>query len=143
MQAKSGLYLSPIIGALCGNTMLVLLSGVLPNQIFDILFVYTLIASIIGWAIAVVIGWPLFLIFERFGFRSLWQHAIGGALCALPFWLLWSYSLDSGTWLAHKYVNTFYIFSVGISSAIAFWIFVVRPTLIKKSFNYTTDISNS
>jgi hypothetical protein len=122
--------------------MLALVSRVLPSQIFDILLVYTIMASIIGWAIAITLGWPLFLLYERFGLRSLWQYVIAGALCALPFWLLWFYSLDSGNWLAHKYVDTYYIFSTGIFSAVAFWFLVVRTARTKQSFNFTTQLSD-
>jgi hypothetical protein len=135
MKPIIGLFVAPILGAFLGTVSMVVVSGVEPNQILSVLFVYTLVGSVIGVVIAIFLGWPLFQAYKFFGMYKIWQYAIGGVLCALPFWALWFYPFNTGHWAVYRYVNTFYFFSVGIFSAIAFWFFVVRKMHTNKQLN--------
>lgn len=123
------------MGAFLGTILMVFASDIEANQILSVLFVYTLVGSVIGMIIATFLGWPLFQAYKFFGMYRAWQFAIGGALCALPFWALWFYPFNSNHWATYRYVNSFYFFSVGIFSAIAFWYFVIRKMYTNNQLN--------
>jgi hypothetical protein len=75
-----------------------------------------IVATVVGTAISFLVGVPVFLVYERLGFRSPSQYALGGAVIGLAISSLFVYSAPGCIALALSA-------SVG---AWAFWLYCVK-----------------
>jgi hypothetical protein len=105
-------------------------------QIIGVLFVYSLVASIFSTAFALLLGWPLSLLYRRLGLARWWQFCLGGVICAVPFWFAWFYPFNTGHWEAYGVHNSLYFYGVGFLGGYFYWRFVVRPQPTNKSNNF-------
>ena len=128
-KTTEGFFLAPIAGAFAGTTIMLFIDpgGSYTGSILGIVFFFTFVGSIFGWILGILIGYPLFRLFEKLGWRKLWQYSLGGIACAFPFWFAWFYPFNSGHWNAYKYSNSTVFFAAGIVSAIVFWVIRILP----------------
>ena len=134
MRAMKGIVAASFLAALVGTISMGILSPeVSATQFVGVVFIYTLVGSLFAICCALLFDWPLSLIYSRLGLASWWQFCIGGAICALPFWIGWFYPFDTGHWEAYRVSNSLYFLSVGVLGGYFYWWLVVRPQPTNKS----------
>ncbi|WP_092386734.1 hypothetical protein [Halopseudomonas salegens] len=110
MFAVTALFLSG--AALLGSSGFSLMSAI---------GMYGIVATIIGWVVAVVLGVPLFLLARRLGAIG-WQYFIfGGFLCGAAFWAVWFYPYTGGHFEAYWHTNGLYFCASGVFSGLSIW----------------------
>jgi len=129
MHIAKGMIIGPVCGAIAGTVIMLFFDP--SNELsiavaIDVVIIYSLVGSVIGWLVAGIIGNPMYLIYRRMGWNKLWHYLLGGIVCAVPFWAFWFYPFNSGHWEAYKYINTIYFFSVGAVAAVVFWWLSIR-----------------
>ena len=101
MKPTSGLFISSFLAAFLGTVAMASLSSEASSSaVGSLVFVYTLVGAAFAILSAFVFGWPLSKLYKRVGFFKWWQYALGGAACALPFWVAWFYPFNTGHWEA-------------------------------------------
>jgi len=135
MKPLHGLFIAPSLGAFFVTFAMCLSPEVASHQFIGVLFIYTFIGAFFGIISALIFSWPIAMVFHYFNVTKLWHYALGGFVCALPFWVAWFYPFNSGHWEAFKISNSMYFFSVGILSGIIYWYLVVRDQHTNKSLN--------
>jgi hypothetical protein len=79
--------LAPIAVFIALSLLSVLLLGEVRGG--DMGFVLFLFGVPVSYASAALFGIPIYLSFRRRGWLKLWQVALGGAICAIPFVVVW------------------------------------------------------
>ena len=133
MKPFQGIFIAPALGSFVATFIMCLTPEVASHQFGGVLITYSIIGTIFGIISALLFGWPLALLFQRFKLNNLWHFILGGFFCALPFWVAWFYPFNSGHWEANKYINSIYFFSVGIFSGAIYWYLVIRNTHTNKT----------
>jgi hypothetical protein len=128
MKPLQGIFIAPALGAFIATFAMCLTPEVASHQFGSVLITYSIVGAIFGIISALLFGWPISLVFQRFKLIKLWHFILGGFVCALPFWVAWFYPFNSGHWDAKKYTNSIYFFSVGILSGATYWFLVIRTT---------------
>jgi hypothetical protein len=126
MKPLQGIFIAPALGAFSGAFLFCLISEISLNKFFSVLFLYSIVGALFGIISAVLFGWPISLIFRKLNLVRLWHFAVGGAVCAAPFWTAWFYPFNTGHWAAFKVSNSIYFYGVGVLAGVIYWFLVVR-----------------
>ena len=104
----------------CGAFLLVYTPGANEWVSCGLPFVW-LFAFPIAIILALVLGVPAILLFCRLGYRKWWHFTLGGALIALPFWVLYFWPFNDGHWYATWHYNSIQFFASGAIGGTLFW----------------------
>ena len=136
MKPILGILVSAITATfVCTLIAFVLLPEKSTSQFVAALLTYSFVGSLFAIFSALIFGWPLSLIFRRFGFIQWWQFCIGGVICAFPLWAAWFYPFDGGHWEAYRITNSLYFYGIGSLGGFLYWWFVVRHVQNDKLLN--------
>jgi hypothetical protein len=123
--------LSPLKGILIATPLgvfLAVLMTIIPwtldrntLDIIGMIFLHSLVGSILGLAMAVIFGLPLHFLYVRLGILSVWLYLIGGVSGAVIFWLITSYPI---IFINFKSLALFVI--SGVFTSWIFWYLVVK-----------------
>ena len=76
--------------------------------------------------VALVLGFPAYLLFRRKGLRSWWTFALGGLVLAIPVWYLLVSPIGDARWLAAGGYDSANYLGTGLFAGLAFWWLVRR-----------------
>ena len=139
MKSVQGIFLAPILASIiCTLTMCIISPHVGLSQIISAFIIYSAVGSIFGVVSAVMFGWPLYLLFNKFKICRWWQFGLGGVICTIPIWVAWFYPFNTGHWQTYVFSNSIYFFSVGGLAGLLFWYFVVQCQPTNKALNSPT-----
>lgn len=80
-----------------------------------------LLAAIVAYPIAFIVGVPMFFLFRRRGWFHWWQVTVGGALCAVPFIAFYLLASEPLHIANAGLMNSLYLLGCGATIGIAFW----------------------
>lgn len=135
MSPTKGIFLAPVIGSFVATLVFCFTPGVQSHQVMGVLFTYSLVGAVFGWFSALIFGWPLTTFFNKYNLNKMWQYAVGGTLCALPFTFLWLSSSNNDYRETYGIGITFYFLNVGLVSGITYWALVIGKLHTNKSLN--------
>lgn len=102
-----------------------------------------LFAFPIAIAFALVLGFPMALLFRRLGLAHWWQFAIGGTSIAIPFWLEAALPFASARWEQSGFYDSLNYLGSGVFSGLWFWWLYQRPRPMPSNHTVEGDARKS
>ena len=81
-----------------------------------------LFGSPIAIPVALLLGFPAFLIYKRWNVRTWWMFALGGLLLATPVWYLLVSPIGNPRWEAAGLYDSINYLGTGLFGGLAFWL---------------------
>jgi hypothetical protein len=85
------------------------------------------VGSLIAVPASLLGGLPLWLLFQRLGFRHHWQFVLGGTLCALPVWYLLASPFEPERWYHAGGFDSLNYLGSGAFGGYFFWVLSRLP----------------
>lgn len=81
-----------------------------------------LFGAAIAVPVAVVVGFPSYYLFKRFGFTEAWHYAFAGLACSLPLWWALAAPFSSVRWQQSGLFDSLNYIGSGVCAALIFWL---------------------
>ena len=133
LRIAIGFLLSPLLGVLIATAIVLELHGRLDSWWW--IYLYT--GYFLAYPSALVLGIPAYLVVRRFTAVRWWHAAIGGALCAVPAWLMFGQAAYSDVREAAEAFNLMLMGVSGLISGVLFWLVISWPLRSNRSMQPT------
>jgi hypothetical protein len=80
-----------------------------------------LLAAMVAYPIALIVGAPIFFLFKWRGWFRWWQVTLGGMACSLPFIAFYLFMAEPTHVANAGFMNSLYLLGCGAAIGITFW----------------------